>query len=250
MNVNAAILALAAAVPGACCGSFVATAAIRGARGEQVLAGRSHCDHCAAPLAFHQTIPLASYLLRGGECGGCGGRIDALHIFGEAGGAIVGASVILAPELASGLWLSRGLLAALGTVLLGLTLTDLRTLRLPDTLIACTGALSAALAWMTATLGVGLFAAAATFALLELLRRGFIALRSAPGLGFGDVKLLAALAIWLGPRTPLALALACVFALLARAATRTLAGRAAFGPAIVCAAWVLGLLPSSPGLWL
>jgi leader peptidase (prepilin peptidase)/N-methyltransferase len=69
-----------------------------------------------------------------------------------------------------------------------------------------------------------------------------------PGLGLGDVKLLAALALWLGLATPWLIAAASLLGLLLMAITRPKDGRLAFGPAIAVSAWTIGIIGEA-GQW-
>jgi leader peptidase (prepilin peptidase)/N-methyltransferase len=231
------LVVLAAALTGLVMGSFVATAAIRQARGEAFVGGRSHCDGCGAPLGFAATLPLASYVGLRGAAGCCGARIDPFHPAGELSGLFIGLAAIAAGDGVKGL-----LIATLGFGLLGLSLVDLRTQRLPDPLVAVVAAAALVLAALgqSSRLAEGMCAAALTFAVLEGLRRAFLHLRGRGGLGGGDVKLLSALALWLGLLTPAALALAAILGLVQVMALRPQGGRIAFGPAIALAAFAVG----------
>ncbi|MFQ5709336.1 MAG: prepilin peptidase, partial [bacterium] len=57
-------------------GSFVGLCAYRIPRGESVVLGRSHCDHCRSPLRWLYKLPLASYLMLGGHTRCCGQTIS------------------------------------------------------------------------------------------------------------------------------------------------------------------------------
>lgn len=236
--IQALAMAVGAATTGACIGSYASTAAIRGERSQSSVAGRSHCDGCGRKLGFIQTFPLVSFLALRGRCSACGSRIDVLHPCGEIAGAIV-AGIAFAT-----LGWPRGAgVAALGLVLLGSSLVDVRTKRLPDLLTLFAAAICACLmlasgrdaTWM------GLAAASVSLLGLEATRRIFAHARGRQGLGFGDVKLLAALALWLGAATPWALIAACIAALLSFAIIRPKDGRLAFGPFIAGAGWTIGL---------
>ena len=233
------LVGLPATLVGLCLGSFAATAALRSAQGEQALAGRSRCDGCGVTLGFAHTTPVLSYVVLGGACADCGERIDPLHVVGEvAGGLILGASFYLTP------WSRAVPLAALGLLLLASAIYDARTRKLPDRLTAGVAGLGAVLALeqSIAALWLGLIAAALAFGLLEGLRRGFLWARRKPGLGFGDVKLIAALAIWLGLTTPWAIALASALALGLALTRPSPDGRLAFGPWIAIAAFSIGMI--------
>lgn len=223
---------------GACAGSFATTAAIRTARAEQSLLGRSHCDACSIPLPFSRTVPVLSFCRSGGMCAACGARIDPLHPLGEiAGAAIALASILVAPPA------QAIVLAALGLVLLATSIVDLKTLRLPDLLTAAAAVLCMELAWRRGleVLWIGLAAALLSLVVLEAIRRLFGALRRDPGLGFGDVKLIGALAIWLGFSTPWMVVIASASGLFLFALVRPQDGRLPFGPLIAASAWIVGL---------
>jgi leader peptidase (prepilin peptidase) / N-methyltransferase len=233
-----ALLLSFGALVGLCVGSFAATAALRLARGEQAVLGRSHCDGCGAELSFAQTLPVAAFVRFRGACPICGGRIDPLHLVAE----LTGAAVVLA-ALAVAAPLRASLLAAIGLALLATSIADLRTRRLPDVLTAAIAVLGvgASVQRSQAAAVEGLVAAVVSFVLLEGLRRGFAALRGKPGLGFGDVKLIAALALWIGLATPWAVALAAALGLLASRFMRVADGRLPFGPFIGVAAFAVGI---------
>lgn len=223
---------------GACLGSFVTTAALRSLTFEPAILGRSRCDTCRSPLGFAATTPVVSYFALGGACSACGARIDPAHTAGELAGAMIaGAAFTLAEPF------TATLLTVLGLVLLAASVIDHKSQRLPDmlTLVAAALALTLVAFGGKDRLIVGLICAAASFVLLEALRRGFDLARGRSGLGFGDVKLLSVLAIWLGVTTPWVVALASVAGLATVAIVRPADGRIAFGPLIAGAAMMVGL---------
>jgi leader peptidase (prepilin peptidase)/N-methyltransferase len=231
--------ALIAALPlGAVVGSFAATAGLRWARGEQALAGRSRCDACATPLGFGATVPIVSYVRLGGACADCRAPIHPGHLAGEVLGA--GLAMVCVAILPPGPALAA---AALGLVLIAAAAADVASRRLPDLASLATAILGLGLAlqrgWTAAL--AGLVAAAFTAGVLLALRRSFAARRGEPGLGLGDVKLAAALALWLGAATPWAMALAGLLGLAQLRLARSPDGRIAFGPVLAASGWVVGL---------
>jgi leader peptidase (prepilin peptidase)/N-methyltransferase len=235
MNVTALIAALPL---GAVVGSFAATAGLRWARGEQALSGRSRCDACARPLGFAATVPIVSFVRLGGACADCRAPIHPGHFVGEvlgAGLAMTSVAILPpAPALA---------VAALGLVLIAAGAADVASRRLPDLASLAVAILGLGLAFHRSSVAalIGLAAAAITGATLLLLRRGFAARRGDPGLGLGDVKLAAALALWLGAATPWAVALAGLLGLAQVRLTKSSDGRIAFGPALAAGGWAVGL---------
>jgi len=242
---EAAIAGTAALALGACIGSWTATVAVRAARGEGAWRGRSQCDGCGVRLGFAQTVPVLSYIGRAGTCSACGGRIDPTHLAGEmAGAAVAFCAVAATPEL-------RAVpLAALGLALVGAALIDARTRRLPDVLTVLIALLGAGLSALhgRAALVEGVLAAGVGFILMEIVRRGFLWLRGSPALGFGDVKLVAALALWLGAETPWMIVVAAAVGLLGFALIRSPDGRLPFGPSLAIGAWIVGSMKEA-GPW-
>lgn len=237
MTPTAATLGLAAAA-GLALGSFAVTAGMRFSRGESVLTGRSRCDDCGRPLSFGQTLPLVAYARQGGTCVACQGRIDPIHPIGEVAGAIVLLSILVASDPIRGL-----ILAVLGLLLVSLAAVDLKVRRLPDLMTAGVAVLAVGLAVRS---GLGALAeglATAGVVLVLLLGLRWVSARRGrdPGLGLGDVKLAAALAIWLGAMTPWAIVGASLVGLAMMRVMRPADGRLPFGPALAVAAWAVGI---------
>jgi leader peptidase (prepilin peptidase) / N-methyltransferase len=234
-----------AGVAGLTLGSFAVTFGLRLCRGESAWRGRSRCDACGHTLGFAQTLPVVSFVALSGACTACRARIDPIHLAGEVAGAAIAMSAILATTP-----FRAGLLAALGLTLIAAVTVDWKQQRLPDRLTGIVAGLAAAAALSVsgAALGVGLAAAGITVGILLGLRALGVRLRGDPGLGLGDVKLLGALAIWLGAMTPWAVTVAAIFGLGVMAWLRPTDGRLAFGPAIAIGAWVVGI-GQEAGLW-
>jgi leader peptidase (prepilin peptidase)/N-methyltransferase len=244
MTATPATLALAGVV-GLVMGSFAVTFGLRACRGESAWRGRSHCDACGRILGFRQTLPVVSFVAQSGGCATCHARIDPTHLAGEVAGAVVVMSAVLAATPAR-----AGLLVALGLTLVAAVTVDWKSQRLPDRLTGIVAMLGAALAATISgeTLAVGLAIAGGTVATLLALRWLGGRLRGEPGLGLGDVKLLGALAIWLGAATPWAVTVAAALGLAAMAWLRPANGRLAFGPAIAVGAWLAGI-GQEAGFW-
>jgi len=237
--------AVIAAPIGACLGSYATTAALRSARGEQSTLGRSRCDHCGVSLNMLQTTPFLAYALQGGGCARCGGRIDPAHVWGEsAGGLICASSFLLLPVV------QATAVAGLGLVLLASAVVDAKSQRLPNrlTLAVAVTAIGLALIKSMDQLFIGLCSGAVAFLVLDGVRRAFLRLRGRPALGFGDVKLVGALGLWLGLGTPWAIMTAAILGLVGLAIIRPKDGRIAFGPALAIAGWTFGLFKEA-GLW-
>jgi leader peptidase (prepilin peptidase)/N-methyltransferase len=185
--------ALLAFVGGAMAGSFVTVVAHRVPRGEGIVMGRSHCPECDAQIAAYDNIPIVSWLVLRGRCRHCGTRISARYPLTEAGLGALYAGTVLALGTDDTGELVLGLV--LCTVLMAITLTDLEHRVIPNVIV---------LAGAIAGLGIVL-----AFGLDELGERGIaiaaaggslflIAMLYPQGLGMGDVKLVAMMAIYLG----------------------------------------------------
>lgn len=63
-------------IVGACVGSFLNVLIDRLPRNESIVKTRSHCDHCRRKLAWIDLIPVFSYLLLNGKCRHCRSSIS------------------------------------------------------------------------------------------------------------------------------------------------------------------------------
>jgi leader peptidase (prepilin peptidase)/N-methyltransferase len=226
------------AVVGASIGSLVLTAVDRSLRGEGWIAGRSQCDHCGVQLAYSETVPIASYLAIRGVCRHCGIRINPSHLAVEVAGGIVLVSAVLARTG----W-DLAITIALGLCLLGLAVIDIRTLRLPNlgvVIVAILGALEGGrggIRDLALSAGVAVFSVVIVLA----LRRLYVWRTGQQGMGLGDVKLIGALALWLGIATPVATGLAALSAMIWAKVFSPSSTKIPFGAFLAAAAWVVGL---------
>ena len=240
-----------AALLGAIVGSFLGAALERMPRGQQVLAGRSHCDTCGTALTVTELVPVLSWLLQRGRCRTCGGAIGWWQLGCELGGAAIAVgALVLAP---AGVVLAA---MALGWQLLLLAALDLRHLWLPrglTGLLAATGlVLATARAWAlqdVAALLPSLAGGALGFALLWLIAQVYRRLRGREGLGGGDAPLLGAIGLWLGAQGVIHVVLGASLLGLAMAAIMVLSGRKVaaqtavpLGTCLAAAAWPLFLM--------
>lgn len=231
------LLLAAPALLGLALGSYAATAGLRLAEGAPTSRGRSRCDGCGAGLSFAATAPLISYVVLRGRCGRCRAAIHPAHPVGELLGAGVCVAAAAALPMAEAL-----AVAAAGLLLISASVTDLRVRRLPNVLTLGVAVLGGLLAWLRgpSALLEGAVAAALVGGLLLGLRALGARVRGDPGLGLGDVKLIAALALWTGSAVSVAVALAALLGLLAAPFLRDGRGRLPFGPMIALAGWATG----------
>lgn len=201
----------------------------------------SHCPACSQPLRLRDNIPLVSYVLLRGRCAFCAARISPRYFIVELLAALLAAGVVAH----FGVGLKAAAALALVWTLLCLSFIDLRTHTLPDEL-------TLGLLWLglLASLG-GLFAdpyaavagAAAGYLALWLVHRVFLWLTGREGLGYGDMKLLAAGGAWFGWQALPAILLAASLAGLAVSVCLIAAGRlrrdaqVPFGPYLALGMW-------------
>jgi leader peptidase (prepilin peptidase) / N-methyltransferase len=232
--IEAALRASGGIVIGVAVGSFITNWALRYARGEQGLTGRSHCESCQVSLSFAQSAPLVAYAALGGRCRHCRANIDPVHPAGELAGGLVGLFSIQAATPAE-IFLRAGL----GFLLLALAVIDLKTFRLPDALSAGVALACAGLAVLRGELLAGAIASAITTALLMAVRYAKRA-DGQRGIGLGDIKLAAGLALWLGAMTSWMVVAAAGLALIFVGRQLRHGCKLPYGPWLAAAALLVG----------
>ena len=167
---------------------------------------RSRCPSCGHPIAWHENVPVLSYLRLRGKCSACNTPISPRYplieiltatLFGVLAWKFGAQPVTL-------LWC--GFVAVL-VVLAGI---DWDTTLLPDNLtlpLLWAGLVAAALGW-TIPLSSSVWGAVAGYLSLWTVYWLFKLVTGKEGMGFGDFKLLAALGVWLGANMILPIVLA------------------------------------------
>ncbi len=266
---------------GLCVGSFLNVCIHRLPKGQSVVTPRSRCPGCGKPIAAWDNVPLVSYLLLRGRCRHCRAPISVQYPLVELATGVALLMVYIRYDVSP-----EGLKAALlAAALIVLIVTDLRERLLPDRVtfpgmavgllfalwIPVGDGLAALLGrWLGASLpplalsvGDALLGAALGAGILFGLGELWFRLRGVEAMGLGDVKMMAMVGLFLGPKlTMLTLLLGSLagsilgslFILLARKDTRyelpfgTFLGAAAlvalfWGDQLVAA--YLELLPAS-----
>jgi leader peptidase (prepilin peptidase)/N-methyltransferase len=195
---------LLAFVIGACVGSFLNVCITRWPHELSVVSPRSRCPRCERPITARDNIPIVSWLLLRGKCRGCQLPISPLYPTIE----LVTAIGWVAAVLAFGPTFTAVRVAVLGTILLGIAVTDARHYLIPD------GFTVFGLVWVfvTALIGtmlnqsspfadpynalIGACAGAGAIAIAGWL--GEVALKR-EAMGFGDVTLMAVIGAAVGP---------------------------------------------------
>ncbi len=273
-------LALAGAL-GLVVGSFLNVVIHRVPRGESIVTPRSRCPACQRPIAAWQNVPVLSFVFLRGRCGGCGASISWRYPLVElaTGGVFVAVAFAYGVSALTPLfWLfAAGLIAAagidaderwipdsisLGGLALGLALVPLARWQGGASYLDAlsSSALGAALGggalWLVGFLHARLCdALGRTFD--HWPGEGVPRPRPSsldywtwfPGMGFGDVKLMAAVGAFVGPLGALhTIFLAAIFGLVLGLAPllarRSLAAPFGLGPAIALAAVVAAVLPA------
>ena len=158
---------------------------------------RSRCPSCGHAIAWHENIPVLSYLRLGGKCAECKTRISprypAIEMLTAALFAACG--VHFGAQPATLLWC--GLVATL----VALAFIDLDTQFLPDTLtlpLMWAGLAAATFGWLPIGLKDSVLGAMAGYLSLWFVFHAYRLIRGREGMGAGDFKLLAALGAWMG----------------------------------------------------
>ena len=175
---------------GAVMGSFVCCCAWRSAEGRSI-SGRSACEVCGHKLAARDLVPVFSYLFLRGRCRYCGAAIGSTCLWAELTCGI--AFAVCGWQTAPGLELV--LLFILAGVLLLITLIDWQVQIIPDGLVFVTALGGLLYGWLYLPGGItdSLFGALTAFGIMLAI---FVVSRG--GMGGGDVKLSAAVGLWLG----------------------------------------------------
>jgi leader peptidase (prepilin peptidase)/N-methyltransferase len=156
----------------------------------------SRCPSCGAGIRPWQNVPVVSWLLLRGKCAGCSAPISAQYPLVEAATGLL--SALCAWHFGWGPQLVAALL--LTWALVTLTVIDLRTMLLPDSI-------TLPLLWLGLLLSLipvftdmrsALIGAMAGYMSLWLVFHLFKLVTGKEGMGYGDFKLLAALGAWLG----------------------------------------------------
>lgn len=182
---------------GSAIGSFLNVVIYRVPIGESIISPGSHCPKCQRSIKPHENIPIISYIFLKGKCAGCGEGISLRYPAVEAGMAAI-AVVLLVKIGWEWQYLFYGVLAA---VLLALSVIDINTHRLPNSIVL-TGSILAVVLTLLVWRGHLL-----DMALGGLMGLGLLGLMGLIGkflfrkdtLGMGDIKLAGMAGLYLGP---------------------------------------------------
>lgn len=158
---------------------------------------RSACPHCGHPIAWHENIPVLSYLWLRGRCSDCKTDISVRYPLVEMATGLLFAWCGWQWGLSEQALLWAGFSATV-VCLAGI---DWDTTLLPDDItlpLLWAGLCAAALDWLPLTLNDALWGAVAGYLSLWLVFWAFKLTTGKEGMGYGDFKLFAALGAWFG----------------------------------------------------
>lgn len=185
-----------AGVLGACFGSFANVLIHRLPRNLSPARGRSACPHCGHRIAWHDNVPLLSWLFLRARCRHCGAPISPRYVLVEAAGAALGVVVL---ALCGPTW--RAVAAFAFLYLLGvIAVIDWQHMIIPHTLSVAGMLAGLALAEVA---GPGLLRSflglACGVAGVLALSHGYRLARGQAGMGDGDAMLMGMVGAFLGP---------------------------------------------------
>ena len=224
------------------CRELLELDAVEEERPAGIALSRSRCPKCGHGIRAHENIPLISYLVLGGKCSSCKGRISARYPLVEFATALSFLIVIwhFGPSV-------QGLSAlVLTSFLIAMTGIDIDHQLLPDNLTIPLMWLGIVLSFWAvhADLESSVIGAIGGYLFLWGIYHLFRLLTGKEGMGYGDFKLMAALGAWLGwEMLPLIILLSSVVGAVA-GLTLMATGRLQkdkpmpFGPFIAAAGWI------------
>ena len=159
---------------------------------------RSRCPHCSHNIAWHENIPLLSYLLLRGKCSACGRAYGMRYPLVELFTGVLFYGCVLRWGVSYSALAWCGFSAALLT----LALIDWDSALLPDQItlpLLWAGLIAAALQINPGvSLNHAFWGAVGGYLSLWLVYQAFKLITGKEGMGYGDFKLFAALGAWFG----------------------------------------------------
>jgi leader peptidase (prepilin peptidase)/N-methyltransferase len=161
-----------------------------------LLKPRSRCPSCGHPIAWHENVPVLSWLWLKGRCAKCKAAISKRYPFVEllTGALFAAVAWRFGPQPVAVLW------CLMVAALIALAGIDWDTTLLPDSItlpLLWAGLIASTLHW-TLPLETAVWGAVAGYLSLWSIYWFFKLTTGKEGMGFGDFKLLAALGAWLG----------------------------------------------------
>lgn len=195
MLVEPFVLPFAAAL-GAIIGSFLNVLILRLPKDESVVFPGSKCPNCQTPIAWYDNIPILSWLILGGKCRSCKAGISVQYPIIE----FVVALIWFGAAWFYGQTLTALAAALLGTILLGIAVTDARHYLIPDEFSLGGLAIGMLLSFRGGQDGflVALIGAAVGFGVLFAVAFVGEKVFGKEAMGGGDIKMMAMVGAFVG----------------------------------------------------
>lgn len=185
-------------------GSFLNVCIYRLPVGESVVRPASRCPSCRTRIRWYQNVPVLSWLALRGRCASCKARVSFRYPLVEAMTGVLALALfrVYGPTPAF------GIATAFGMALLVLFFTDLDHQLLPDLVTLPGFALGVAVAWFNpflagegwARIWSSLAGAAIGSGVLWGIGAIYTKLRGVEAMGLGDVKMMAMIGAYTGPK--------------------------------------------------
>ena len=185
-----------AALLGACFGSFSNVLIHRLPRNLSVVRPGSACPGCSRPIAWHENIPVVSWLLLRGRCRGCRTRISPRYPLVE----LAGAACALIGVWRFGFSVTGLSASVLLLLLLDIALIDWEHMVIPHTLTIAGGVVGLGTSFLGGRdPGAAFLGAAVGAGVILAVSWGYRLVRGVVGMGGGDVMLMGMVGAFLGP---------------------------------------------------
>ncbi|MBH67373.1 MAG: hypothetical protein CMM58_03380 [Rhodospirillaceae bacterium] len=230
-------------------GSYLATILVRlNANLDILRPHRSKCTNCQQKLRVFDAVPILSFVVLGGYCRYCKSPINPIYFVSEV--ACLIAAVTAGGFLSEAVFEEIFISLSLAWALIGLSIFDVQNKRIPDSVTIPLIFTGIAQSYFLETIDVldsflGLIAGGLISSLVAVIYKHF---RRKTGLGWGDIKLIAAFGAWLGWQLlPLFVLIssttALIFLLLGLILRKTNASaiELPFGPFLCATGWCLWL---------
>ncbi|HEV8150336.1 MAG TPA: prepilin peptidase [Gemmatimonadales bacterium] len=194
--VDAALLALLAGLFGLLVGSFLNVCIVRLPAEQSVITPRSRCPKCGTPVAWHDNIPVLSWLVLTGKCRSCRAPISIMYPLVELSVGLLWVFALLH----YGVNLAALKAALFGTLLFGIALTDAREYLIPNEFTwggLILGLVLSAAGGLHSVL-LALLGAAVGFAILWLVGTIGKWIFKEEAMGGGDIKMMAMVGSFVG----------------------------------------------------
>ena len=187
---------LSAGVVGLCLGSFLNVCILRLPHEQSLIRPPSSCPKCGQPIAWRDNVPVLSWLLLKGRCRRCRAPISMQYPIIEAAVGLlwIGAVLMYGATVQT---LAPGLL---GTILLGIAVTDAKHYLIPDeyTLGGLVLGLALSLSGGASGFVRAVVGAAVGFGLLYVVAQAGRWVFKEEAMGGGDIKMMAMVGSFVG----------------------------------------------------